>query len=291
MTERVFDTVAIVGPGLIGGSMGMAMRNEGLATHVVGIGHRQASIEKAVQVGAIDRGTLSLEEGVVGADLVVFCAGVGSIPQHAARAIPHMKGGAVLSDVGSTKVEITRKIEEALSGRNLAFLATHPLAGNERRGVEAARGDLFRGSVCIFTPTPHTTSDARDRMTRLWQSLGARICEMKPTEHDRIVGDISHLPHLIAAIAVNCAANDSLPFAASGFRDTTRVASGDPHLWAEILLSNRENMVRALDCTLAQVDQFATAIGRGNKEDLVQLLSKAKATRDRLFGGSSAGNA
>jgi prephenate dehydrogenase len=282
MAGRIFDTVAIVGPGLIGGSIGMGLKQNGLAAKVVGIGHRQSSIDKAIELRAIDEGTLDIAKGVAGADLVILCAGVAFVPEQAARAIPAMKPGGILTDVGSTKCDITEKIEAMIGNSDLGFIGTHPLAGLEKRGVEAARGDLFRGSICIFTPTAHTTPEAKERLNAMWSALGARVRELDATTHDRLISEISHLPHLIAAALVNSASLEALEFAASGFRDTTRIAGGDPELWAEILLENRENVARGMISMLEQIGVFAGALDKGDNAALQQILRAAKERRDKL---------
>ena len=278
----IFKKVVIVGPGLIGGSVGMGLKRLGLAEEVIGVGHRQQSLDKAVALGAIDRGTLRLEAAAPLGDLVLICTGVESIPQLAARALPAMKPGSVLSDVGSTKEEVTRKVEAAMPGRHVAYLGTHPLAGLERRGIEAARDDLFRGSLCIFTPTEHTTADARELLAQMWQALGARVRQMAPATHDRLVGDVSHLAHLAAAALVNAVSDEALELAAAGFRDTTRIASGDPELWAEIFLSNKDSVAKGLLSLLEQIGEFAAAFDRHDKEALLRVLRKAKERRDNL---------
>ena len=282
MGDRMFETVAIVGPGLIGGSIGMGLKQAGLAGRVIGIGHRQGSIGKAVELGAIDEGTLELAKGVADADLVILCAGVALVPVHAGKALPVMKPGSILTDVGSTKREITEKIEALIGKRNVSYVGTHPLAGMEKRGVEAARGDLFRGSICIFTPTAHTTPEAKQRLAAMWSALGARVKELDARTHDKLISEISHLPHLVAAALVNGASREALELAATGFRDTTRIAAGDPELWAEILLANRENVARGLLLLLEQVRAFAMALDRNDKEALLRVLQSAKDRRDKL---------
>jgi prephenate dehydrogenase len=282
MSSAIFGKVAIVGPGLVGGSIGMGLKRSGLAGEVIGIGHRQVSVERAVALGAIDRGTLALEEGVSAADLVLLCTGVEVAPLLAARAIPRMRPGSILSDVASTKQQITDRIESLLGNRGVSYLATHPMAGLEKRGIEAARADLFQGSTCLFTPTPHTTPEAKERLTRLWNALGARVKELDPQTHDRLIGQISHLPHVVAATLVNAVSREALEFAATGFRDATRIAAGEPELWAEILLSNRHNIVSGLRSLGGQMEEFAAALDRNDKEAILHILRSAKDQRDSL---------
>jgi len=278
-----FEHVAIVGPGLIGGSVGMGLRRRGLARRVTGVGRREVSLEAAVKAGAIDSGTLDLEAGVREADLVLLCTSVQLIQEQAARVVPLLKAGAVLSDVGSSKQEIVTAIEALLAGRReVAYLGTHPLAGRERRGVRFAREDLFEGSLCLFCPSAHTTPDAAARLRALWEGLGASVRQVDAAEHDRLVSEISHLPHLLASALVNAVSDEALDLAATGFRDTTRVAAGDPDLWAAIFLSNRAHLVRGVETVVREVRAVLEAIERGDRRALVRALRRAKERRDSL---------
>ena len=283
MTKTLFERVAIVGPGLIGGSIGMGLRTRGLAASVVGVGHRQVSLDAAVELGAVDRGTLDLEEGVRGADLVLLCTSVTLIREQAGRVVPLMKPGAVLSDVGSSKRQITDTVEALLAKRKaVAYLGTHPLAGTEQRGIRAAREDLFERSVCVFCPTAHTTEAAAASLRTLWQALGAEVREYEPAVHDRLVSEISHLPHVLASALANAVDPDALVLAATGFRDTTRVAAGDPELWAAIFLSNRANVLESVEKLVGEVRTLTDAMDREDRGALLDALRRAKERRDSL---------
>ena len=283
MVDPVFEKVTLVGPGLIGGSLGMALRARGLAGEVIGVGHRQVSIDAAVELGAIDRGTLDLAEGADGADLIVLCTGVKLIQQQAAEVIPLMKAGAVLTDVGSSKEEITTTIESLLADRDdVAYLGTHPLAGMEKRGVQAAVETLYEGSLCIFCPTAHTTPESADALRRLWEGVGAAIREIDPATHDHMLSQISHLPHLVASALTSAVSEDALALAASGFRDTTRIAAGDPDLWTAIFLSNRKNLIAGLHSLLGRLNAFSDALADEDRHTLRRLLAEAKDRRDAL---------
>ena len=293
MTEAgrpLFESVVIVGPGLVGGSLGQALRAKGLARLVVGVGRRQVSLDRALERGAIDEATLDLEGAVVGADLVVLATGVGLIPRQAEAVLSRVAEGAILTDVGSVKAAICRSVEEALRRAGVAahFVGGHPLAGSEQRGVEAAREDLFRDACCILTPTEDTNRDALARVRGLWEAVGARVVELAPERHDELLAQISHLPHVAASCLVNNASDEALAFAATGFLDTTRVASGDPDLWRDICLANGEALARAARSCADALREFAAALEAQDEKAVHGLLDRAKERRDaRLSRGSN----
>jgi prephenate dehydrogenase len=285
----MFDKLLIVGPGLIGGSLGMAVREKGLARRVVGVGRRRESLARAVELGAVDETSLDLEAAAAGADLVVLATGVEMIAQQAAAVLPRMRKGALLTDVGSAKAAICRSVERVFSAsasaENVRFVGGHPMAGSERRGIGSARADLFRGAVCILTPTPRTDPDgvALGIVRDLWEAVGCRVREMPPEEHDRLIAQISHLPHAAAACLVNAASDEALDLAASGFLDTTRVASGEPALWVAICMANREALLAALAALGGRLNDFARALQSGDAKTLEALLARAKSRRDGQF--------
>ena len=281
----IFEEVAIVGPGMIGASIGLGMRGQGLAARVVGIGRRQASIDKAVAVGAVDVGTLEMQEGVAQADLVVLATPIGALGDAARRAAAAMKPGATITDVASTKCRVIEAVQAALSERaDVTYIPTHPMAGSEKRGPEAANAAIFQGSVCIFTPLPGTPSAALERLKALWEALGATVVVMEPAEHDRVVARISHLPHLAAAALVHAAGEEDARCCGSGFTDTTRVASGDAALWREICETNRQQIDSALKDYIDTLERLRALIRERRFEELQGLLAEAKAKRDRLLG-------
>ena len=283
MTTKLFERVAIVGPGLVGGSLGMGLKQNGLAAHVVGIGHRQASLDRALDMGAIDEGTLDLAAGVAGADLVVLAASVTLICEHAAMAVPAMKPGAVLTDVGSVKQAICDHVQGVLARHpdaGVRFVGAHPLAGSEQRGIDAARPDLFGNAVCVLTPTEETDAGAIESIRSMWQTVGCRILEYPPDVHDRLLAEVSHLPHMVASCLVNAASQDALGLAATGFLDTTRVASGDAALWRDICLLNRRALAHALETFAEELQRFADKVATGDAETLMAFLAAAKERRD-----------
>jgi len=280
----MFKKVAIIGPGLIGGSMGLAMRRRGLAETVVGIGRRRESLDKALEVGAIDRATLKPRQGVDGADLVVLATPISAFAQLAAEVAEALEPQAVLTDVASTKVKVIETVSSALHTRpDVAYVPSHPMAGSERRGPLAADPDLFEGAVCILTPLPITQPDTKSRIARMWEQMGARVVSMSPQAHDRAVARISHMPHLMAAAVVQMLDEGDMALCGRGLLDTTRIASGSPDIWLDICKTNREEIRGAVADLVALLAQTVEALDEGDMARLRAMLENAKAKRDRLL--------
>jgi len=278
----IFKKVAIIGVGLIGGSIGEALKKKKLAETVIGIGRRKSSIAEAVRRKAIDKGTLDAGKGVAGADLVIIATPVGLIPGMASKIRGSLKKGCVVTDVGSTKAGIVRSLEMSMP-KGVHFAGSHPLAGSERRGVIFAREDLLEGSVVIMTKTNKTDLKAMKRLGGFWKSLGAgRIVIKSPEEHDRIVAQISHLPHIAAAALVNSASDGSLEFASTGFKDATRIAASDPGIWRDICVTNRKEIVRALDNYARNLAKIKKLVKDGSGAKLRRELEKSKVRRESL---------
>ena len=276
-----FEHTTIVGVGLIGGSLGLALKERGLASEVVGVGYRDSTLKFAEGRGAIDRWTLDLAEGVADADLVVLCTPVGLVVEKAAAALPAMRPGSILTDVASTKAVITEKIE-AILPEGIAFVPAHPMAGSEKRGNDSARADLFEGARCILTPTEKTLATAAAVVTAMWQGVGASVETLDADAHDRIVAQISHLPHLVAPAILNAADPSSLPYAASGLKDTTRIAASDVKLWIDIFRDNRENALEALGQFGEEMHALRDALDRSDWDTLAEILERARGKRASL---------
>jgi len=274
------DTVAIVGVGLIGGSIGMALRERGLARHVVGIGRRMTSLRTARQMGAVTRTTLDLARGVARAELVIVCTPVGRIAGDVRTAAQACKAGALLTDVGSTKAEIVAALEGELP-RHTRFVGSHPVAGGEKSGPAAATADLLVGRTVIVTPSAVTRDDDYEAIAALWSSLGAGVVRMSPADHDRILAATSHLPHMAASALAAATPEGDLPLVASGWLDTTRVAAGDAELWQQILSSNRAHVLKALARYEGVLASLRRALERGDNAKLVEILAEAKRRRDK----------
>lgn len=280
MTKRRFDRVAIVGVGLIGGSIGKDLLGRGLAREVVGIGRRQSSLRVAKRVGAVTRTALDLERGVAGAELVVVCTPVGRIAadvRQAAAVAPE----ALITDAGSTKAAILAELDGSVAG-GVRFVGSHPLAGSEKQGPAAAMTDLFVGRTVVVTPTEHTRDTDRRAVERFWKLLGAKVKVMSADEHDRRLAATSHLPHVVASALAAVTDQDDCPLVAGGWLDTTRIAGGDPALWAQIFLANRSHVLTALGRYEKVLAAFAEALARSDQQELERLLTEAKRTRDAL---------
>ncbi len=274
-------TLTIVGVGLIGGSVGLAARRRGLVGRVVGAGRQAATLERARQLGAIDEGCLDVTDAVRRAEVAVFCTPVTLIAEQVLAAAPGCAAGTLLTDAGSTKAAIVA----ALDGRlppGVSFVGSHPLAGSEKRGPEHADADLFQGRVTVVTPAPRADRAAVERTIAFWQALGSRVVLMEPDEHDRALALTSHLPHLMASALAGILPRELHDLAASGFRDTTRIAAGDPSLWTGIFLQNRAALLEALGELQGQVMEFQKALMTGDSAAIDTLLARGKRSRDAL---------
>ena len=278
--------LAVVGVGLLGGSVAKAARQGGLARRIVGIGRDAGRPQPALDDGTLDLAVTDLDAGVRDADFILLAAPVLTIEgllERVWRAAP--AAGAVVTDVGSTKRNIVRAAERLAATRPLAFVGSHPMAGSEQAGYRVARPDLFRGATVIVTPTETTELAALKKTTEFWEALGARVSSLDPETHDRTVAAISHLPHLIACALVDGAARAepaALEFAARGFRDTTRIAAGDPDMWAEIFLANRDALTATVDAFREALGELQQVIDGGRADALRAVLARIKATRDQV---------
>jgi prephenate dehydrogenase len=284
---QTFSAVAIVGVGLIGGSIGLALRQRGLCQRVVGIGRRIPSLEAALAHGCVTEVTTSIAEGVRETGLVVVCTPVETIAQHIAEAARHCPEGCVLTDAGSTKAAVVKEVEAALAGRfpsKLPFVGSHPIAGSERSGPAAAQADLFAGRVVVVTATDRSDQRAITAIESFWQSLGASIVRKEPEEHDALLACTSHLPHLVAAAlaATTPADGEALLLTGSGWADTTRIAAGDPELWRQIFLANRGATLKALTDFETVLKTWRDALQNGDGSLLIELLKEGKRRRDAV---------
>ncbi len=273
--------VAIVGVGLIGGSIGLALRQRSLATKVVGCGRRQESLDTALAVGAIDSATTNVAQAVADAQVVVVATPVASVVELVIR-IAQASKAELITDVGSTKGHICREIEGKLSGSPLRFVGSHPLAGDHRTGPESSRGDLFIDRTVVVTPTEVTPPKLTEQANEFWRSLGAKVFKMDPDKHDRAVGATSHLPHLVASALAACTPQEYLPLAATGWADTTRVAAGDPELWTQIFAQNAPAVLEELDRMIEQLAKLRTELANSDWLQLQETLLRAKQVRDAL---------
>jgi prephenate dehydrogenase len=281
-----FKRVTIIGVGLIGGSLGMALCRSGLAKEVIGAGSRLKNLSVAVEMGAVNRIVSSPEEGAVGADLVVIATPVSATIPVLKKILPYLTPGAVITDVGSTKAAITGQAEKLLP-EGISFVGGHPMAGSERAGVRAADPYLFENAFYLITPNAGTPPDALKKVKMLAEGVGAKVVEIEPELHDFAIAAVSHLPHMLAATLVNAVAGmpDSekfLPLAAGGFRDTTRVAAGNPVMWRDIFVTNRVCMQEVLRFFRAELDYFESLIAGEKEEAVHRKLERAREVRSGL---------
>ncbi len=275
------ENVAIVGVGLIGGSIGLALRQRGLADAIVGIGRNQVSLRMARRVGAVSHTTIDLAKGVAEADLVVVCTPVARITAHVREAASACPKGTLITDAGSTKQAIVAALDEGLP-RGCRFLGSHPVAGSEKTGVSHARADLFEGRVTVITPTRNTRAEDFDLLEEFWEALGSVVVRMSPEEHDRALAITSHLPHLAAAALAATVPEQYYRLTGTGILDATRLAGSDPDLWKQILLQNRENVLAALQQYGVKLSALHVALRDGNETELDRILTLAKKNRDAL---------
>lgn len=273
--------VAIIGLGLIGGSLGLALRRRRAAREVIGFSRRAATRQRAKARKAVDRIAPSLAAAVRDADLVVLAGPVDSIVPTGRRAARAMKPGAVLTDVGSTKAAIVRGLGGTLP-RRVAFVGGHPIAGSEQQGIEAAEATLFKGAICVLTPTAGTSRAALARVKALWAAAGAQVRTMTPQAHDRLLAAGSHLPHLVAAVLMRAVGRRVLQPVPRSFLDMTRIAKSSPELWDDIFLSNRAEVLACMRAFEREWRQLRQLLARGHAAALRQQLRRAQAARLRL---------
>lgn len=273
----VLNKVAIVGVGLIGGSVGMAIRKRGLANQVVGIGRDRETLRVAKECGAIDEGTTILTQGTDQAEFVVICTPVESVARLVSQATVNLSTDGCITDVGSTKKSVVSDVDSSAP-----FVGSHPLAGSEKSGPLAADPDLFKGKRVIVTPTVESRSSVVERVHEFWRELEAETTEMTPSDHDDLMAVVSHVPHVIASLLAESTGSDQLPFAASGWADTTRIASGDAEMWTGILLDNRDSVLPALDHFGSRFQQFRDALETADRAAILQQLQQGKNHRDAL---------
>ncbi|OWK44396.1 prephenate dehydrogenase [Fimbriiglobus ruber] len=276
------ETLTVVGVGLIGGSVGLAAKTRGAARRVVGVGRDERNLARAAAVGAIDTFTSDLSVGVATADLVVVCTPVDRVGADVLAAAAAAPPRAVITDAGSTKGNIVRELAGKLPADRPTFVGSHPLAGSEKKGAAHSRADLFDDRLVIVTPTAETDLEAVSLVELFWQKLGARVVRMDPFEHDRALAVTSHLPHAAASGLAGVTPPAWLGLTAGGFRDCTRIASGDPQLWAAIFEANRDAVTAALDKFTDRMAGLRQALTAGDTAGVIQWLTEAKQVRDAL---------
>ncbi len=284
---KAWNCVLIVGVGLIGGSVGLALRSRKLAQKIIGAGSRRSTLEAAHTLGAITEIATDLNSAAAEADFVVVCTPVGQIVEQVRQIALKCRPGTLITDAGSTKAQIVRELEQAAGAdlawqREVRFVGSHPLAGNEKRGPQNATSELFASRTVILTPTRRTRSEDCEVVSGFWTGLGACVRRMEAEEHDRALAATSHFPHLVASAIAASTPQQYVTLTAGGWRDTTRIAGGDPNLWRQIMLSNRSNMLASLDRFAAMLTEWRKALDANDAAELERLLTEAKRIRDAV---------
>jgi len=284
----MFDTIAIVGVGLIGGSLGMAVKTKGLAKRVVGIGRSEQKLMRAQILGAIDEYSLDFEHGAADADLIVICTPVSKVAPTLECMAPNLKAGAIITDVGSTKREI---VEDAsiVTPDACYFVGGHPMAGTENAGVENAFPDLFLGATYVITPTQDTDLSALGRVTAFADAIGAIVETMTPEQHDASVAIISHLPHALASALLQVAEDAQresgkvFSLAAGSFRDLTRISDSMPELWRDISLSNSDSICAAITSMQEHLQEFKDALESRDEQKVLGFFEQGRQIRQTFL--------
>jgi len=280
-----FQKITIIGVGLLGGSIGLAAKKRRVAEEIAGFVRNKKKISDCEKFGATDFATTDLLAAVSNSDLVILCTPLAQMLPIAKQFLPALKRGAIVTDVGSVKSNVVRELESLVQKSGAHFIGSHPMAGAEKTGVAAARENLFENAVCVLTPTKKSDANAVRKLEHFWKSLGARVLKMDAAQHDLLVSRSSHLPHVVAAALASLVLNPPSPktqaqLCASGFRDTTRIASGSPEMWRDIALANRKNLSRSVDAFVAELKKFQAALKTGDTKALEKIFATAKSRRD-----------
>ncbi|MDI6892772.1 MAG: prephenate dehydrogenase [Actinomycetota bacterium] len=282
-----FKRVTLIGVGLIGGSLGLAFRGLPHPPRVIGVARHREMIKKALERGAIDKGTTSLLDGVRGSDVIFVATPVSSIVNIIREIHEHLEPGTIITDVGSTKAGIVRAVEEFLPP-HLHFIGGHPMTGSEQAGIDAASGSLFKGAYYLLTPTSRTDTEAFQRLHSLLTAIGATVLAIDPDKHDKVVAAVSHLPHILSAALIDLAqkqmaeTENLLLLAAGGFRDMTRIAAGSPDIWTDICLENDVAILQAIEDFQRELGGLSELIRKKDRKKLARELEKSRRARLNL---------
>ena len=284
MTAPQFKKLIVFGAGLIGGSFALALRKANAVGEVVGFGRSETTLQQAMQLGIIDRIGQDAAAEAGDADLILLATPVGQMAEIMARIAPHLGALTLITDGGSTKSDVVAAVYAQLGSKAAQFVPAHPIAGAELSGAAAARADLYVGKKVVLTPLPENTEESVARVRQAWKLCGAVVSELTPQQHDAVFAAVSHLPHLLSfALVHDLAQRDNrdllLSFAASGFRDFTRIAASSPEMWRDICLANREALLQELQTYIAELTQMSAALAAGDAERLEQTFRTARELR------------
>lgn len=274
---KIFNKVAIVGIGLIGGSLGLDIKKRKLAETVIGVSRHKESLVKAKEIGAIDIYSQRLDI-IEDADFLILATPVNTIINLASQIKEFVNRDCIVTDVGSTKEKIVACLNKSFPN----YVGSHPMAGSEKRGIANARIGLFKGSVAILTPTRNSSKLAFNKLNLFWRSLGAKVTVLTPMEHDKILAFVSHLPHVTAFSLIQAVPRKYLRFCSTGLQDTTRIAASSAEIWADIFLSNRANIMDSIGKLEGNISQIKKAIKENNRLSLVKILKQAREKREDL---------
>ncbi len=288
----MINRLAVLGVGLIGGSLARALRDAGHVREIVGYGRGLANLQRAVELGVVDRIETSLGAAVRDADMVVLATPVGSMPEMLTGIAPYLAANAVVTDVGSVKGTVAAAARAALGAGVARFVPGHPIAGTERSGVDASFASLYVGRRVVVTPLAENRPEAVSRVRAMWEAAGADVVIMSVEHHDEVLAATSHLPHLLAYALVDMLARlddkrEIFSFAAGGFRDFTRIASSDPTMWRDIGVANQTAIGHMLRMYRDELDRLIDAVERGDGNDLQEVFARAKAARDALINNDN----
>lgn len=284
----LIQRLVIFGVGLIGGSLARVLRERNEVGEIIGVGRGTENLERAVELGVIDRYTTDPTAAVAGADMVFLATPVCSIASLVQQIAPSLSPGCIVTDGGSVKEEIVAACESILPP-DIHFVGGHPIAGTEHSGVEASFSSLYLGRRCIVTPTAATDSTALARVIRLWELAGSEVVLMDPVRHDKVVAAISHLPHMVAYSLVNAVGfyegceENILKYSAGGFRDFTRIASSDPTMWRDIALQNRRAILEMMDQFSEQLCRLREMVASADGAEMATFFATSKALRDGIL--------
>ncbi|PLY12288.1 MAG: prephenate dehydrogenase/arogenate dehydrogenase family protein [Sedimenticola sp.] len=284
--------LAIIGVGLIDGSLARALRQAGMVEEIIGCGRGKDNLDKAVELGVIDRYTHDVAEAVKQADVIFLAVPLGAMADTFRAMKGHLADDAIITDGGSAKASVIEDCRAALGYLPSGFVPGHPIAGTENSGVEASFATLYQHRRIILTPTSETSPEALLRVEQIWQACGAEVTRMSVEHHDEVLAATSHLPHMLAFSLVDSLArmkaNDEIfRYAAGGFRDFTRIASSSPVMWRDICVANRKALGEMMDRYISEMTELADTIKRGDGDHLLEIFSRAKNARDRYIDGIS----
>ena len=283
----MINKITVIGVGLIGGSLARALKEKNLAKDVFGYGRDQARLEDAQKLNIIDQFSTSIEEAIVGAEIIVIATPVGTFQSILGEIEPLITENVIITDVGSTKSDIVNIVHNVLKVKSNCFIPAHPIAGKERSGFEVSDSMLFDGKKVIITPQENNSSDSIQVIEEMWKGVGAEVDFMSAESHDNLLGMTSHLPHMLAFSLVNYLVNQNPTasiYAGGGFKDFSRIASGEAIMWRDICLQNKDQIISHLKGYQSTLNDLLQAIGDENSEELEHLFTPAKKTRDSWLG-------